>query len=66
MGPDEADLGEGAFLLDAAYARELADLPEPEEADASDCGGDGRRVRHRRRLEWKRYPASVRSGIDCR
>lgn len=30
MAPDEADLGDGAFLLDSAYARELASLPEPE------------------------------------
>jgi hypothetical protein len=42
MGPDEADLGEGAFLIDAAYARELADLPAAEVVEeVGDAGGDG-------------------------
>jgi hypothetical protein len=38
MGSDEADLGEGAFLLDAGYARELADLPAAETNGGPDDG----------------------------
>jgi hypothetical protein len=30
MGPDEVDLGEGAFMLDAGYARELGQVAETE------------------------------------
>jgi hypothetical protein len=39
MGSDEADLGDGAFLVDASYARELAQLP-PQDETAQQVGGD--------------------------
>ncbi len=41
MGQDEVDLGDGAFLLEAAYARELGALsePEPEHPDATPIPG---------------------------
>lgn len=46
LGIDEVDLGEGAFLLDSAYARELGHLPEPEpcedgSVDGSSSGSSG-------------------------
>jgi hypothetical protein len=39
MGSDEADLGDGAFLVDASYARELARLP-PQDETPEQPGGD--------------------------
>lgn len=34
LGADEVELGEGAYLLDAGYARELGHMPEPEPGEA--------------------------------
>jgi hypothetical protein len=43
LSADEIDLGEGAFLVDPAYARELGELPEIEVVETSvtddDSGG---------------------------
>jgi hypothetical protein len=41
LGADEVDLGEGAFLLDAAYARELGHLPVPGPDEGSVDGRSG-------------------------
>jgi hypothetical protein len=38
---DEVDLGEGAYLVEPTYARELAHMPEPEPGDESSVDGTG-------------------------
>jgi hypothetical protein len=40
LGVDEVDLGEGAFLLDPAYARALGELPEPAPTDGTPEDGE--------------------------